>query len=67
MKVNIFDDRRSLIHFFMGVLTYWFIFIFVVFLFYQLIEHFYKGKRDHLLGDITEYLYGLSFIYLLFG
>jgi len=67
MKVEIFDDKSSLIHLACGVLSYFWLFIFIVFVFYEIIEHIYKHKKEkeaNFLGDIVEFLFGLGAITL---
>jgi len=67
MKIEIFDDKNSLIHLVCGVLSYFWLFIFIVFVFYEIIEHIYKHKKEKeadFLGDIVEFLFGLGAITL---
>ena len=67
MKIEIFDDRNSLIHALCGILSYFWLFIFIIFIFYEIIEHIYKHKKEkeaNFLGDIVEFLFGLGAITL---
>lgn len=72
MNIEIFDDPASLIHFILGILTYFFPVLLVVFLFYEFIEFIYRHRKKHpeklkcFLGDVTEYLLGISFISLVY-
>lgn len=68
MKIEVFDDKNSFVHLVCGVLSYFFIPFFVVFIFYEIIEHIYKYKKEkeaNFLGDITEFLFGFSIIALI--
>jgi len=67
MKVEIFDDWKSLGHALLGILSYFWLFVFIVFIFYEIIEHIYKHKKEkeaNFLGDIVEFLFGLGAITL---
>jgi len=72
MLIEIFDDKPSLFHFFVGVLTFYFPFLLVVFFFYELLEFVYRYRKRHpeklkcFIGDLIEYLTGVSFICLLY-
>ena len=62
MIVDVFDDKKSLIHLICGLLTPFFKWILPVFLFYELIEFMLRKdeRLRHFLGDLTEYFYGLA-------
>jgi len=67
MKVEIFDDWKSLGHTLLGILSYFWLFVFIVFIFYEIVEHVYKHKKEkeaNFLGDIVEFLFGLGAITL---
>jgi len=71
MKIEIFDDKFSIGHFVLGALTPLYPKVFLIFLFYEMIEfiykHKFKKKREkvaNFLGDLTEYFWGNSFIFL---
>lgn len=62
-----FDDKKSFIHTIAGGLTVFFPPFFIIFIFYEIIEHIYKhGKEEtaNFLGDIIEFLFGLGAVYL---
>ena len=68
MKLEVFDDKSSLVHFFCGILSYFCIFVFIIFIFYEIIEHIYKAGKEkpaNFLGDIVEFLFGLGLVALL--
>lgn len=65
MWIDVFDDKLSIFHFVLGILAYFYPVFFIVFLFYELIEHLYIGRRDHFFGDLTELIYGFAFTRLL--
>lgn len=61
MQIEIFDDKSSFVHFACGVLSYFFPFIFVIFIFYEIIEYkIVNEKEANFLGDIVEFLIGLG-------
>jgi len=69
MKIEIFDDKSSFIHLACGILSYFFPVVFVIFIFYEIVEHIYKAgkeKEANFLGDIVEFLFGLGAIALVF-
>ena len=71
MKVEIFDDKFSIGHVFLGFLAYFHISFFIIFLFYELIEFCYKyGRKEetpaNFIGDLCEFFIGYSLISLLF-
>ena len=62
-----FDDKKSFVHTIAGGVTVFFPPFFIIFIFYEIIEHIYKhGKEEtaNFLGDIIEYLFGLGAVYL---
>jgi len=72
MEVSVFDDKKSLAHFFLGslaaALQEWKYVIFIIFLFYELIEFMLKSpkeKAEHFVGDLMEFSFGTAFITLL--
>jgi len=68
MKLEVFDDKHSLIHFLCGVLSYFWLSIFIIFIFYEIIEFIYKKgkeKPQNFLGDVAEFLFGLGLATLL--
>jgi len=67
MKLEVFDDKNSFVHFACGALSYFWLFIFIVFIFYEIVEHIYKHNQEkeaNFLGDIVEFLFGLGAITL---
>lgn len=63
MRIEVFDDRNSFVHLACGVISYFFIPLFVVFVFYEIIEHIYKYKKEkeaNFFGDLVEFLFGFS-------
>ena len=68
MQINVFDDKKSLGHTAAGAISLFFPIMFIIFIFYEIIEHLYKaGKEEHanFLGDIVEYLFGLGAVTLI--
>ena len=70
MKVEIYDDKFSIGHTILGILAYFHISFFIIFLFYELIEFCYKyGRKEetpaNFVGDLSEFFIGYSFISLL--
>lgn len=68
MKLEVFDDKSSFIHLICGVLSYFWLFVFIIFIFYEIIEHIYKAGKEkpaNFLGDIVEFLFGLGLVALL--
>jgi len=68
MKLEVFDNKYSFIHLLCGILSYFYPFIFVIFIFYEMIEFIYKKgkeKPQNFLGDVVEFLFGLGLITLL--
>jgi len=69
MKVELFDDFFSIGHTLLGILAYFHISFFIIFLFYELIEFCYKyGRKEETLanfvGDLCEFIIGYFFISL---
>ncbi len=63
MQINVFDDKKSLGHTIAGAISQFFPLVFVIFIFYEIIEHLLlagKEKEANFLGDIVEYLFGLG-------
>jgi len=63
MMINVFDDKKSLGHTIAGAVSLFIPFVFVLFIFYEIIEHLLlagKEKEANFLGDIVEYLFGLG-------
>lgn len=63
MMLNVFDDKKSFGHTIAGAASYFLPVIFIVFIFYEIIEHIHlagKEKEANFLGDIVEYLFGLG-------
>jgi len=70
MKVELYDDFFSIGHTLLGILAYFHISFFIIFLFYELIEFCYKyGRKEetpaNFVGDLCEFFIGYSFISLL--
>jgi hypothetical protein len=68
MMLNVFDDRKSFGHTIAGAVSFFFPVVFVVFIFYEIIEHIYlagKEKPANFLGDVVEFLFGLGVIALM--
>jgi len=69
MQVEIFDDVFSLGHLILGILSYFHVGFFVLFVFYELVEFCYKYSRKretpaNFIGDLCEFFVGLSFVTL---
>lgn len=67
MRVNVFDDRSSIVHFILGILCYFWIWIFVLFWTYEFVEHAYKRtlkQKDYYFGDIFEFMLGVAFTHI---
>jgi hypothetical protein len=63
MKLEVFDDKKSFGHTIAGVISFFLPVIFIIFIFYEVIEHIYLAGREktaNFLGDIVEYLFGLG-------
>ena len=61
MKLEVFDDKKSFGHTIAGVISFFLPVIFIIFIFYEVIEHIYLAGREktaNFLGDIVEYLFG---------
>jgi len=72
MKIEVFDDPPSLVHLIVGALGNFFPAIFVIFVFYQIVEHMVKNsekpgkeKVQNMLGDFAEYCFGSTVAALL--
>ena len=60
---KIFTDKyNSLIHFVLGVLSYYYQFIIPLFLLYQILESYYivynNKKDENIIIDVTEFIIG---------
>jgi len=73
MRVEVFDNKFSLIHFLLGLaiaLANIKTVVLVCFIFYivfEIMEHFYKYPKEtheHFLGDIIEFVFGVGFGYI---
>jgi len=63
VRLDVFDDKKSFGHTAAGAISYLIPIIFIIFIFYEIIEHIYlagKEKEANFLGDIVEYLFGLG-------
>ena len=63
MKLEVFDDKKSFGHTIAGVISFFLPVIFIIFIFYEVIEHIYLAGREktaNFLVDIVEYLFGLG-------
>ena len=71
MNVEILDDKFSFGHIALGALTYFAHWLFIVFLFYEIIEFIWKYGHDkkekpaNFIGDLMEYFLGLGMIQIL--
>ena len=70
MMVSIFDDKKSVVHLFAGMLSVFSIAFLVVFVLYETAEFIYKRRRkkeftDDFVGDLLEFLCGYSFVNIL--
>jgi|Deesub1362B_J571_1020462.scaffolds.fasta_scaffold01205_8 hypothetical protein len=68
MILNVFDDKKSFGHTIAGAVSFFAPVVFIVFIFYEIIEHIYlagKEKPANFLGDVVEYLFGLGAITLI--
>ncbi|WP_456478119.1 hypothetical protein [Geoglobus ahangari] len=68
MMLNVFDDKLSLMHIVVGVLSFFNQIFFVIFVFYEIGEHIYldgKEKEANFLGDFVEFLFGLGAVALI--
>jgi len=67
MLLEVFDDKSSIVHLICGILSYFWLSVFVIFIFYEIVEHIYKHRQEkeaNFLGDIVEFLFGLGAITL---
>ena len=63
MMLDVFDEKKSFGHAVAGAISYFVPAVFIIFIFYEIIEHIYlagKEKEANFLGDIAEYLFGLG-------
>ncbi|MBE8539418.1 hypothetical protein [Geoglobus acetivorans] len=70
MMLDVFDDRLSLMHIVVGALSFFYQVFFVVFVFYEVVEHIYLAGREkeaNFLGDFVEFLFGLGAAALAWG
>lgn len=73
MRINVLDDKWSVLHVLLGVLAYFLPAVFLVFLFYELAEYLYKRRETarEFVGDLFEFFYGLGMtrliVYSIFG
>jgi len=71
MKIVVFDDKFSIGHFILGLLFPLFPSTFIVFFFFEFVEHLYKNRQGKVressaafAGDITEFLLGVAFAFM---
>jgi len=67
MMLNVFDDKKSFGHTIAGAASYFLPVLFIVFIFYEIIEHIYLAGREkeaNFLGDVVEFLFGLGAVTL---
>jgi glucose uptake protein GlcU len=61
MKVVVFDDWYSVVHYIIGVVSYFIPLLAIIFFAYQLIEHFVKHESaDFTVGDCFEFCLGFA-------
>jgi len=65
MRILVYDDKCSLLHFPCGVLAYFMPKFFLVFVAYELVEFCYKRqkkkeKAEHFIGDLFEFFAGVA-------
>ena len=63
MKLEVFDDKKSLGHTIAGAISFFLPVVFIIFIFYEIVEHIYKAGKEkpaNFLGDVVEYLFGLG-------
>ena len=71
MKIEVFDDWRSIIHMFLGALTLFAPLIFPLYVTYELIEfceRYVKYKKREVrayIGDMLEYFTGIAVMTLI--
>lgn len=46
MKLEVFDDKKSLGHTIAGVMSFFLPVVFIVFIFYEIVEHIYKAGKE---------------------
>jgi hypothetical protein len=73
MRVEVFDDKFSLIHFLLGLaitlanVKTAVLACFIFYVMFEILEHFYKypsETHEHFLGDIIEFMFGAGFGYI---
>ena len=73
MRVEVFDDNFSLIHFLLGLAMAlignrtFAVVCFMLYITVEIIEHFYKypnETHEQFLGDIIELIFGIGFGYM---
>jgi len=63
MRAEVFDDWKSVIHTAVGGLSYFFPFIAVIFILYEVAEHFIKHEPiEFTRGDILEFCLGYTLV-----
>lgn len=68
MKIEVLDDWKSFIHIVLGMSSPWMPFILPIYIIYQLVTALAKNEdREHLLGDIFEYLAGAGASSIAYG
>jgi len=70
--VDVFDDKRSMIHLIAGMLAVFSIVFFIIFVLYETAEYIYKHRRkketaDKFIGDLLEFLCGYGFVSMAAG
>lgn len=63
MRVYVFDDKMSLLHLPVGVLSYFFPVLLVVFFGYEFVEFMFKSPKEkaaNFCGDLLEFMLGVS-------
>jgi len=65
MKVEIFDDWKSIFHFILGFINAFVVGFFLLFLLYEVLEHLYKRHRkeetiEQFYGDLIEFIIGYA-------
>jgi len=67
MMLNVFDDKKSFGHTIAGAASFFIPVLFIVFIFYEIIEHVHlagKEEEANFLGDVVEFLFGLGCVTL---
>jgi F0F1-type ATP synthase assembly protein I len=61
MKVVVFDDWYSVIHYVIGVVSYFIPLLAIIFFIYQIVEHFVNHElAEFTLGDCFEFCLGFA-------